>query len=184
MTEHDFSVDIDAMRNETRRDMQVASVRGADRHAVIDVLNDVLATEITCWMRYSRHAISAASLHREPVFDELTEHAEEEFRHAIMAAERVCQLGGEPEFDPLMLAARTRATLTADQTAEADLPTMLRENLAAEQIVISTYSEIIRWLGDSDSDSNATTRQMLEAILAAEREHANGILNLLGNLEG
>lgn len=181
MTDHSFSIDIEAIRQKARRDMSrgaVTSTYGTDPKMVIDVLNDVLATEIVCWMRYSRHAISAAGINSEPVSGEFNEHAEEERRHAMMAAERVSQLGGEPDFNPSTVAARAHTTY--ETTEDTDLAGMLRENLAAERIVISTYQEIIRWLGDAD----VTTRRMLESILAEEEEHADDILDLLGNIEG
>jgi bacterioferritin len=180
MTDHSFSIDIDAIRQQARQHMgagPVTDTYGADRKAVIEILNDVLATEIVCWMRYSRHAMSAAGINREPVSGEFTEHAGEELRHAMMAAERVSQLGGEPDFDPKTLAARAHTTY--ETTADTDLIGMLKENLAAERIVISTYQEIIRWIGDGD----VTTRRMLEEILAEEEEHADDILNLLGVIE-
>jgi bacterioferritin len=181
MTQKSFSLDIAAIRQQARRDMKAGAVTGSygiDPKAVIDVLNDVLATEIVCWMRYSRHAISASGINREAVSGEFSEHAEEERRHAMMAAERVSQLGGQPDFDPETLAARAHTTY--ETTEDTDLAGMLRENLIAERIVITSYQEMIRWLGDSD----VTTRRMLESILAEEEEHADDIVNLLGGLEG
>jgi bacterioferritin len=148
MTDHSFSLDIDAIRQQARRDMQAGAVTGSygtDPKAVIDVLNDVLATEIVCWMRYSRHAISASGISREAVSGEFSQHAEEERRHAMMAAERVSQLGGEPDFDPRAIATRAHATYeTADDT---DLAGMLRENLVAERIVISITEPMSRRAG-------------------------------------
>jgi bacterioferritin len=181
MTDRGFSIDIQAIRLQARRDMRAGAVTatyGADPKAVIDVLNDVLATEIVCWMRYSRHAISATGINRDQVSAEFSEHAEEELRHAMMAAERVSQLGGQPDFDPTTLAARAHTTYEA--LDYSDLTGMLKENLIAERIVISTYQEIIGWLGDGD----ITTRRMLESILAEEEEHADDMLDLLGTLRG
>jgi bacterioferritin len=180
MTDHSFSIDIDTIRQQARKDMAAGAVTGSygtDPKAVIRVLNDVVATEIVCWMRYSRHAISASGINREAVSAEFSEHAEEERKHAMMAAERVSQLGGEPDLDPATMA--SRAHTTYETPGDTDLVGMLRENLIAERIVISTYQEIIRWLGDSD----VTTRRMLESILAEEEDHADDILNLLGNLD-
>ena len=172
MTDHSFSLDIQAIRQQARRDMQAGPVTdsdGTDPKAVIDVLNDVLATEIVCWMRYSRHAISAAGINREPVSGEFSEHAEEELRHAMMAAERVSQLGGEPDFDPRTIAARAHTTYeTADDT---DLTGMLRENLIAERIVITTYQEVIRWLSDSDVTTRAHARNYPGRRGGARRRH-------------
>jgi bacterioferritin len=143
---------------------------------VIEVLNDVLATEIVCWMRYSRHAISASGINRAQVSGEFTEHAEEERMHAMRVAGRISQLGGEPDFDPATIA--RRAHTTYETFSDDDLDGMLRENLAAERIVISTYQEIVRWLGDDD----VTTRRVIEDILAEEEEHADDIIDLLGRV--
>jgi bacterioferritin (cytochrome b1) len=126
----------------------------------------------------SRHAISATGINRDQVSAEFSEHAEEELRHAMMAAERVSQHGGQPDFDPTTLAARAHTTYEAPD--DSDLTGMLKENLIAERIVISAYQEIIGWLGDGD----ITTRRMLESILAEEEEHADDMLDLLGTLRG
>jgi len=177
MTDNSFSIDVAAIRDQARRKMDAGPVTesyGADPDKVIGILNEVLATEIVCWMRYSRHAISASGINRAQVSGEFTEHAEEEREHAMRIAVRISQLGGEPDFDPATLAARAH---TGYETfADEDLDGMLRENLTAERIVIGTYQEIIRWLGDTD----VTTRRILEDILAEEEEHADDILDLLG----
>ena len=134
---------------------------------VIGILNEVLATEIVCWMRSSRHAISAAGINRAAqVSGEFTEHADEERQHAMWAAERITQLGGDPDFNPATLA--ERAHTTYETFADDDLTGMLKENLASERILITTYQEIIRWIGS------------LEKILAQEEEHADDIADLLG----
>jgi bacterioferritin len=178
MTDNSFSVDVTAIRDRARRKMSEGPVTesyGRDPKAVIAVLNDVLATEIVCWMRYTRHAISAAGINRAQVAAEFTEHAEEERDHAMRAAERISQLGGDPDFDPATIA--ERAHTTYETFADDDLEGMLKENLVAERIVIESYQEIIRWLGDGD----VTTRRMLEQILEEEEEHADDILDLLGS---
>ncbi len=181
MTENSFSIDVAAIRDRARQKMgrgPVTEDYGTDPGKVVELLNEVLATEIVCWMRYSRHAISAAGINRAQVSAEFTEHAEEERGHAMRAAERISQLGGDPDFDPATLTARAHTTY--ETFADDDLQGMLRENLAAERIVIATYQEIIRWLGDTD----VTTRRMLEDILAEEEEHADDILDLLGHDAG
>jgi bacterioferritin len=172
-----FSADVAAIRERARQKMEEGPVTGSygkDVKDVIAVLNEVVATEIVCWMRYSRHAISATGIDRAQVAGEFTEHAEEERDHAMRAAERISQLGGEPDFDPATIAQRSHTTY--ETFSGGDLTGMLRENLAAERIVITTYQEIIRWIGDGD----VTTRRLLEDILAEEEEHADDILHLLG----
>jgi bacterioferritin len=177
MTDNSFSVDVTAIRDRARQKMErgpVTDYYGTDPDKVVAILNEVLATEIVCWMRYSRHAISAAGINRAQVSGEFTEHAEEEREHAMRIATRISQLGGDPDFDPATLAARAHTTY--ETFSDDDLEGMLRENLAAERIVIATYQEIIRWLGGTD----VTTRRLLEDILAEEEEHADDILDLLG----
>jgi bacterioferritin len=172
-----FTTDIAAIRQRARQKMEEGPVTGSygkDPRDVIAVLNEVLATEVVCWMRYTRHAISAAGINRAQVAGEFTEHAESERGHAMRAAERISQLGGDPDFDPATIA--KRAHTTYETFAGEDLEGMLRDNLTAERIVITTYQEIIRWIGDDDP----TTRRLLEDILADEEEHADDIVDLLG----
>ena len=172
-----FSVDVAAIRDRARQKMHegpVTETYGKNAADVVEVLNDVLATEIVCWMRYSQHAITATGINRAQVSGEFTEHAEEEREHAMRVAERISQLGGDPDFDPATLAERSHTTY--ETFADGDLDGMLTENLAAERIVIATYQEIIRWLGDDD----VTTRRLIEDILAEEEEHADDIIDLLG----
>jgi bacterioferritin len=177
MAGNSFAIDVAAIRDRARQKMHQGPVTesyGRDPKEVIAVLNDVVATEIVCWMRYTRHAISATGINRAQVAAEFTEHADQERDHAMRAAERISQLGGDPDFDPKTLA--ERAHTTYETFADDDLAGMLRENLVAERIVIESYQEIIRWLGDGD----VTTRRLLEVILAEEEEHADDILDLLG----
>jgi bacterioferritin len=177
MADSSFSIDVTAIRDRARQKMEsgpVTPAYGRDPKEVIGVLNDVLATEIVCWMRYTRHAISAAGIDRAQVAAEFTEHADEERDHAMRAAERISQLGGDPDFDPATIA--ERAHTTYETYDDEDLKGMLRDNLVAERIVIESYQEIIRWLGDGDP----TTRRLMEDILADEEEHADDILDLLG----
>ncbi len=177
MSENTFSIDVSAIRERARQKMNSGPVTesyGKAPEAVIGVLNDVVATEIVCWMRYSQHAISATGIDRAQVVAEFQQHAKQERNHAMRAAERISQLGGDPDFDPKTLAERSHTTY---QTfSDGDLRGMLQENLVAERIVIESYQEIIRWLGDDD----VTTRRIMEDILAEEEEHADDLLDLLG----
>ncbi|MEV4869349.1 ferritin-like domain-containing protein [Streptomyces syringium] len=173
----DFVLDVTRIREDARRKMEAGPVTdsyGVDSERVIDILNDVIATEMVCWLRYTRHAISATGIDRAQVAAEFTEHAAQEMQHAMRAAERVSQLGGEPDFDPATLARRAHTDYTTP--APNDLKEMLEHNLLAERIVISSYQEIVRWLADRDP----TTRRLLESILEEEEEHADDILDLLG----
>ncbi|WUH97183.1 DUF892 family protein [Spirillospora sp. NBC_00431] len=177
MADNSFSIDVATIRDRARQKMADGPVtegyrRSADE--VIGVLNDVLATEIVCWMRYSRHAISATGIDRAQVAAEFSEHADEERDHAMRAAERINQLGGDPDFDPATIAARSHTTY--ETFDDGDLRGMLQENLVAERIVIESYQEIIRWLGDGD----VTTRRLMERILEEEEEHADDLVDLLG----
>ncbi|MEU5988356.1 DUF892 family protein [Spirillospora sp. NPDC047418] len=177
MADNSFSIDVAAIRERARAKMTDGPVTenyGRSPEEVIGVLNDVLATEIVCWMRYARHAISATGIDRAQVAAEFTEHADEERDHAMRAAERISQLGGDPDFDPKTIAERSHTTyVTFDDN---DLKSMLKENLVAERIVIESYQEIIRWLGNGD----VTTRRIMEHILAEEEEHADDLMDLLG----
>ncbi|MFJ2516103.1 bacterioferritin [Streptomyces griseoviridis] len=152
----------------------VTKTYGADRERLIEVLNQVVATEIVCYLRYSQHAIAASGIDRAQVAAEFTEHAQQEMQHGLWAAERVSQLGGRPDFDPTTLKQRSHTEYVT--TDETDLKRMLQENLIAERIVITTYQEMIRWIGESDP----TTRRMLERILEEEEEHADDLSDLLG----
>jgi bacterioferritin len=177
MPEGSFTADIAAIRQRAREKMADGPVTGSygkDSKEVIAVPNDVLATEIVCWMRYTQHAISATGINRAQVAAEFTEHAESERGHAMLAAGRISQLGGDPDFDPATIAVRAHTSYATH--ADGDLEGMLRDNLAAERIVIATYQEMIRWLGNDDP----TTRRMIEGILADEEEHADDIVDLLG----
>jgi bacterioferritin len=173
----DFVLDVERIRAQARQKMEAGPrtpALGADPEKVIAVLNDVVATEIVCWTRYLRHAISATGINRAQVSAEFTEHAGQELQHALWAAERISQLGGEPDFDPGTIADRAHTDYTAP--APNDLEQMLRDNLLGERIVIEAYQEIVRWLGDGDP----TTRRLLEKILEEEEEHADDLVDLLG----
>jgi bacterioferritin len=173
-----FALDLDKIREEARKHMQAGAVtvgNTIDIKRLIDVLNEVIATEIICYLRYSQHAIAATGLDRAQVAAEFREHAGEELQHAMWAAERVSQLGADPDFDPATLTQRSHTEyVTVD---DADLKRMLEENLVAERVAITTYQEIIRWVGDGDP----TTRRLMEKILEQEEEHADDLKDLLGN---
>jgi bacterioferritin len=142
---------------------------------VVKVLNEVLATEIVCMLRYKRHYYAADGIHSESVKAEFLEHAKEEEQHADWIAERITQLNGEPDFNPEGLATRSHA----DYVEGDDLISMIEEDLVAERIAIETYSEIIRWLGDSDP----TSRRLIERILEKEEEHAEDLVTLISRLK-
>ena len=169
-----FSTDIKTIRARARLHIDrgpITDAYGADRSRVIDVLNEVLATEIVCVLRYKRHYFTATGINAGPIAQEFLEHAEEEQEHADMAAQRICQLGGEPDFSPENLASRSHTEYDASQ----GLLEMVREDLVAERIAVASYQEIIRWLGNDDP----TTRRMIETILAQEETHAEDLLSIL-----
>ena len=175
----DFLTDIETLRARARANIErgpITDAYGADRERVIEVLNEALATEIVCVLRYKRHYYTATGLNAAPVAAEFLQHANEEQVHADQIALRITQLQGSPNFDPEGLATRSHAEYD-DSTALLD---MVREDLIAERVAIESYSEIIRWLGDKDS----TTRRMLEDILSMEEEHANDLLSILEDMNG
>jgi bacterioferritin len=143
----------------------------ADLDTVVKVLNQALATEIVCVLRYKRHQFMAKGLSAQSVADEFAEHAREEQTHADSIAQRITELGGEPDFNPEGLAARSHSEYVAGDS----LTNMIKEDLVAERVAIESYSEIIRYLGENDP----TSRRMMEEILAKEEEHAEDMLSLL-----
>jgi bacterioferritin len=172
----EFLTDIKTLRERARQKIEegpITSAYGADRERVIEVLNEALATEIVCVLRYKRHYFTARGIHSQAVAAEFLQHATEEQGHADQIALRITQLQGEPNFDPDGLTTRSHAQYDASHT----IPEMLKEDLVAERVAIESYSEVIRWLGDND----VTTRRMLETILAVEEEHADDLLNLMEN---
>jgi len=174
----DFVTDIKTLRERAREKMEegpITSSYGADREKVIDVLNEALATEIVCVLRYKRHYFMAEGLNAGPVADEFLQHANEELVHADQIALRITQLQGAPNFNPEGIIDRSHAEYVEGTT----LVDMIKEDLVAERIAIESYSEIIRWLGDKDT----TTRRLMEEILAMEEEHANDLLSLLADLD-
>lgn len=156
-------------------DGAVTSGYGADRETVVKLLNDALATELVCVLRYRRHYYAAEGLHAELVKPEFLEHAQEELEHADRLAERIVQLGGSPDFNPDTLTARSHA----EYHSGTELLDMIREDLVAERIAIESYREMVSFLADHDP----TTRRMLEDILAAEEQHADEMASLLKRLK-
>ncbi|AYY97166.1 bacterioferritin [Burkholderia multivorans] len=169
-----FVLDLKKIREDARKHMAdgpVTQTYGADRTTVLKLLNDALATEIVCTLRYKRHYFMARGINSEAVAQEFAQHATEEQEHADRIAERIVQLGGEPDFAPDGL--KTRAH--SEYKEGTDLTSMIAENLVAERIAIDTYREIIRYLGEKD----VTTRRLFEEILAVEEEHADDMADLL-----
>jgi bacterioferritin len=173
-----FKTDIEAIKKRAREKMLEGAVTAGyrkDPQQVIQVLNEVLATETVCTLRYKNHYYMATGIHAESVAKEFLEHAREEQVHADRVAARIAELGGNPNLDPKGLHARSHA----DYNESDDLLEMIRENLVAERIAIETYSEIIRWLGEDDS----TTRRLIEEILEQEEEHADDMKKFLERLD-
>jgi len=169
-----FKADIEEIRRRAQTKMQDGAVTPfykADKTKVVEVLNEVLATETVCTLRYRNHYWMAAGIHSRAVEDEFKEHAIQEQEHADMVAKRITELGGVPNLDPEGLAKRSHASYGTGKTLED----MIKEDLIAERIAIATYSEIIRWLGNDDP----TTRRMMETLLATEEEHADDMAKLL-----
>jgi bacterioferritin len=146
----------------------------ADRDTVVRLLNDTLATELVCVLRYRRHYCMAVGSVGAAVKAEFLKHAREEETHADRIAERIVQLGGVPDFDPQSLAARSHSEYADDES----LADMVEEDLIAERIAIDSYREIIRYLGENDS----TTRRLFESILAVEEEHAGELASMRAEL--
>lgn len=165
---------VPAMRLRAREHVERGAVTSgykANVDAVIGLLNEALATEITCLLRYRRHYFMARGIHADPVASEFLAHSNEELGHADLLAGRITQLGGEPEFDPAVLISRSHAEYVAGTT----LDEMIHEDLVAERIAIESYTEMIAFVGNDDP----TTRRMLETILAVEEEHADDLAKLL-----
>ena len=172
-----FVSDVQKIRERARQHMEQGAVTEgykADRKRVIDVLNQALATELVCTLRYKRHYFAAKGIHSESVKQEFLEHAREEQEHADWIAERINQLGGVPDFNPDSLLARSHS----EYVEGTDLASMIREDLVAERIAIESYSEIVRWLGEDDP----TSRKLIEEILKVEEEHANDMADLLSRV--
>ncbi|HTR02208.1 MAG TPA: ferritin-like domain-containing protein [Thermoanaerobaculia bacterium] len=172
-----FLSDVQTLRDRAREHMLRGAVTAsyrADRDTVVRILNEALATEIVCILRYKRHHFMAAGIHAQAVAAEFLQHANEEQAHADQIAQRIVQLGGEPNFSPEGLATRSHSEYVEGTT----LVEMIQEDLVAERVAIESYSEIIRYLANDDP----TTRRMMEEILAMEEEHADDLKTLLETL--
>ena len=173
-----FLTDVKTLRARARKHIEQGAVTEsyrADRKTVIKLLNEALATEIICVLRYRRHHFMAAGINADSVAAEFLVHANEEQQHADQIAARIVQLQGEPNFSPEGLASRSHA-----EYVEGDgLLDMIREDLVAERIAIDSYREMIAYVGEQDS----TTKRMLEGILAMEEEHADDLVGMLEELK-
>jgi len=172
-----FLSDIKTLRAGARKHIEQGAVTAgyqADRETVVKLLNEALATEIVCILRYKRHFFMAGGINADAVAQEFLQHANEEQLHADQIAARIVQLRGEPDFSPDGLSARSHA----EYVEGGNLLEMIREDLIAERIAIDSYGEMIRYIGDKD----VTTRRMLEGILAMEEEHADDLSSLLEEL--
>jgi len=173
-----FLTDIKTLRERARKHIEQGAITAgysADRETVIKVLNEALATEIVCVLRYRRHYFMASGIHAEGVAAEFLQHSNDEQGHADQIAQRIVQLGGAPNFDPAGLLTRSHAEYVEGET----LTDMIKEDLVAERIAIDSYRDIIQYLGNDDP----TTRRMMETILAVEEEHADDLVNLLDELK-
>jgi bacterioferritin len=174
----DFLTDIKTLRERARQHIANGAVTEgyrADRETVIRLLNEGLATEIVCVLRYKLHHFMAKGIHSQAVAAEFLEHANEEQGHADQIADRIVQLGGKPNLNPEGLTTRSHSEYKEGGT----LVEMIKENLVAERIAIDSYAEMVRYFGDKDP----TTRRMIEGILAKEEEHADDLANLLSTLD-
>ena len=174
MAQQPKMTDVKTLRSRARQHIEEGAVTAcydADRDVVVKLLNEALATEIVCVLRYRRHYFMARGIHSQAVAAEFLEHSNEEQGHADQIAERIVQLGGEPDFSPDSLTSRSHAEYVAGVT----LADMIREDLVAERIAIDSYREMAQYVGDRDP----TTRRMLEEILAVEEEHADDLADLL-----
>jgi len=170
----EFKLDVEGIRRRARQDVEDGAVTEgyrADRETVLRLLNEALATEIVCVLRYKRHYFMAKGLNAEPAAAEFAEHAAEEQGHADRLAERIVQLGGAPNLSPEGLLTRSHSEYVEGST----LDEMIRENVVAERIAIDSYRQMIDYIGDKDP----TTRRMLEEILAVEEEHADELADFL-----
>ncbi len=164
------------LRERARKNLEEGAVTegySGDLETVLKLLNEALATEIVCCLRYRRHYFMANGVNSESVKAEFKEHADQELEHADSLAERIVQLGGKPDFNPDTLTKRSHAEYVEGKS----LTDMIKENLVAERIAIDSYREMVQYLGEKDP----TSRRLLESILAVEEEHAEDLSSLLGN---
>ena len=178
MTDKPFLTDVQELRRRARQHIEEGAVTEgyrADRETVIKLLNEALATEIVCVLRYKRHYFMAQGIHADPIASEFLTHANEEQGHADQLAGRIVQLGGAPNLNPDGLLSRSHSEYVEGQT----LVDMIKEDLVAERVAIDSYTEMVRYIGDDD----ITTRRMLESILAVEEEHADDLSSFLADLD-
>ena len=171
---NEFLTDIKTIRERARREINEGAVTPdykLDKDHVCKILNEALATEIVCVLRYKFHYFMASGIHKEGVAAEFLQHSKEEQAHADEIAERIKQLGGKPEMNPAVVAARAHAEYAEGES----LADMIKENLVAERIAIQTYREMVNYFGEKDP----TSRVMMEGILAQEEEHADDMADLL-----
>jgi bacterioferritin len=169
-----FMTDIKTIRERARREIEEGAVTqdySLDKDQAIRILNEALATEIVCVLRYRFHYFMASGIHKEGAAAEFLEHSNEEQRHADMIAERIKQLGGKPQMNPSVIAQMSHS----EYVEGTSLEDMLREDLVAERIAIQTYREMIQFFGQKDP----TSRRLMEEILAVEEEHADDLVSLL-----
>ena len=174
VTDKPFLTDIKTLRERARKHIEQGAITegySADRETVVKLLNEALATEIVCVLRYRRHYFMATGINAESVATEFLQHANEEQGHADLIAQRIVQLGGEPNLNPDGLTTRSHA----EYVEGTDLIDMIKEDLVAERIAIDSYREMVDYVGTDDP----TTRRMLEGILAMEEEHADDLVSLL-----
>jgi bacterioferritin len=172
-----FLTDIKTLRERARQHIENGAVTQGytgDRETAVKLLNEALATEIVCVLRYKRHHYMASGIHAESVAAEFLEHANEEQGHADSIAQRIVQLKGEPNFNPEGLLTRSHAEYVEGTT----LTEMIKEDLVAERIAIDSYREMINYFGNDDP----TSRRLMEEILAVEEEHADDLVNLLDQM--
>lgn len=177
MSQTPFLTDIQTLRQRARQHIEQGPVTPsykANREVVVRLLNEALATEIVCTLRYRRHYFMAAGINAQSVAAEFLEHANEEQGHADRIAERIVQLGGEPNFSPEGLLTRSHAEYIEGDSLES----MIKEDLVAERIAIDSYRDMINYLGNDDP----TTRRLMEEVLAVEEEHADDLVSLLQEL--
>ncbi len=169
-----FLSDVKTLRERARKHIEEGALTtgyGLDPELAVKVLNDALATELVCVLRYRQHSFVAKGINAEPIAQEFLVHSGEELAHADLIAHRIVQLGGAPDLDPAHLSGRSHAEYTTCDT----LKQMIRENLVAERIAIESYREMVHFFGAHDP----TTRVMLEGILATEEAHADELSDLL-----
>jgi bacterioferritin len=178
MNDKPFLTDVKELRRRARQHIEEGAVTDAyraDRETVIKLLNEALATEIVCVLRYKRHYYMAQGIHADPIAQEFLQHANDEQGHADQIAARIIQLRGAPNFNPEGLLTRSHSEYVEGQ----NLVDMIKEDLVAERVAIDSYTEMIRYIEEKD----ITTRRMLESILAVEEEHADDLASFLADIE-